>query len=161
METETNTFASETEGNTLAQELLYAFGRFRRTHGQQTPAAGLTRSEFMVLGCIRRGGMPEDSGIRVSEISNLLQLAPPTITQQIQELETRGLVEKHSDPDDRRAVLVRLTAKGDQAVQAAWEAMLDSFNGLVIYLGEEDSLVLVKLMDKVATYFQEVREANP
>ena len=161
METETNMPAVETESNTLAQELLYTFGRFRRLHGQQSPVAGLTRSEFMALACIRRGGMPEESGVRVSEISNLLQLAPPTITQQIQELETRGLVEKHSDPDDRRAVRVRLTTKGDQAVQTAWSAMLASFNGLVIYLGEEDSLVLVKLMDKVATYFQEVREANP
>src|SRR5690349_3595140 len=151
----------ETETDTLAQELLYTFGRFRRAQGQQTPVAGLTRSEFMVLACIRRGGMPEGSGIRVSEISNLLQLAPPTVTQQIQELETRGLVEKHSDPDDRRAVLVRLTTKGDQTICTAWEAMLASLNGLVIYLGEEDSLVLVKLMDKVATYFQEMREANP
>src|SRR5258708_30139485 len=97
--------AMETPETLVAQTLLHAFLRFRRLSWRQSPVAGLTPSEIMVLACIKRAVPPEGAGLRVSEISSLLQVTAPTMTQHLNELEIHGLVAKHTAPAHRRAVL--------------------------------------------------------
>ena len=48
-----------------------------------------------------------------------------TMTNRIDRLEARGLVDRRSDPDDRRGVLVRLTDDGRQRVDAALSDLLE------------------------------------
>jgi len=141
-----------------AHKLMQAFGRLRRLNWRHGPVAGLTPGEMLVLSCIKRATPPEGGGLRVSEIGNLLHVAAPTITQQLNDLETRGLVEKQSDPDDRRAVRITLTRKGDEAVCTALVAFSASVSGLVAYLGEDDSNQLADLLSKAFTYFDELSE---
>jgi len=146
--------------NSVAQQLLEAFVRFRRVHWRQSPIAGLTHSELLVLVCIK-SAVPVEAGLRVSEISSLLKVAAPTITQQLNNLAAQGLVEKHRDPADRRAVRIRLTGQGECAMQAAAEAFSASITGLVGYLGAAKSRQLAELLGQVFTYFQEVRAGTP
>jgi DNA-binding MarR family transcriptional regulator len=148
----------EVPTNPTAHRLMQAFALFRRLNWRQSPMAGLTPGEMMVLSCIKRAAPPEGGGLRVSEIGNLLRVAAPTITQQLNDMETRGYVEKQSDPDDRRAVRITLTRKGAETVGAAWAAFSASFTGLVDYLGEEDSTQLAELLTKAFAYFDEVSE---
>src|SRR5206468_1039443 len=94
---------------------------------------------MMVLFAIK-GAIPADgSGLRVSEISSLLEVAAPTMTQQLNDLETRGFVVRRGDPADRRAVRITLTGKGLEALKSAHDAFLASYTGLVEYLGDDDS----------------------
>jgi DNA-binding MarR family transcriptional regulator len=145
----------ENSTNPVAQRLLESFVRFRRLHWAHSPVHELTHSEVMVLSIIRKHGEAAADGIRVSDISNVLRVASPTITQQINSLEARGYVERRMDKEDRRAVRVLLTEKGEAAVKIAWDSFLDSFNGLAEYLGEEDSDELARLLAKVFQYFKE------
>jgi len=141
---------------------MESFARFRRlSNWHQRPVAGVTRSEIMILHCIRELALPDDLGPKISELSGLLNVAAPTITQQINALEAAGLVEKNSDPTDRRAVRIRLTAHGATTLQAGHAAILASFEGLVAYLGEEESDHLANLLGKMALYFSEIRGATP
>lgn len=96
----------------------------------------------------------------MSEISKHLQVTSPTATQLINELEGKGLVERQVDPTDRRAVLIRLTKQGEAVQQEAEDAFLSSFQGLVAYLGEEESLQLSKLLSKATRYFHEQKNGN-
>ena len=106
----------------------------------------------------KRATESEEAGIKVSEIGNLLNVASPTVTQQIKSLETHGFVERNIDKEDRRAVRVTLTDSGLCVVQVASDNYLASVNGLVEYLGEEDSKRLADLLQRVFFYFS---EANP
>lgn len=144
----------------MSQQLLEAFGQFRRLHWRPNPIAGLTHSELMVLVCIK-GALPVEAGLRVSEISSLLRVAAPTITQQLNNLAARGLVEKHSDPADRRAVRIRVTTAGEETMKAAADAFAASITGLVGYLGEAKSQELAELLGQVFLYFQAVRAGTP
>src|SRR4051812_43895152 len=145
---------------TAAGKLQEAFARFRRLHRRVNPVAGLAPSEIGVLMCIKREVPHDGTGIKVSDISNLLNVASPSITQQINSLETHGLVERRMDKEDRRVVRVTLTDKGECLVDKASEAYMSAFNGLVEYLGEEESEHLAKLLSRVVTYFEEVNGAN-
>ncbi len=114
----------------------------------------------MVLVCIK-SAVTVEAGLRVSEISSLLKVAAPTVTQQLNSLAAHGLVEKHSDPEDRRAVRIRLTAEGESAMKAAADAFSTVITGLVSYLGAAKSQQLAALLGEVFTYFEDVRAGTP
>ncbi|HHX39310.1 MAG TPA: MarR family transcriptional regulator [Armatimonadetes bacterium] len=62
------------------------------------------------LECLRLIGILDSPSM--SELSTELQLSPSTVTGLVDALVQRGKVERVADPDDRRVVRARLTAKG-------------------------------------------------
>src|SRR5580765_6241646 len=55
----------------------------------------------------------EDRGeARISDLAALDNCSQPTMTTQVRRLEDVGLVSRTVDPDDARAVLIRITPKG-------------------------------------------------
>jgi len=50
--------------------------------------------------------------MRLSELSDRLQIAPRTATEVVDALQARDLVRRRADPADRRAILVELTERG-------------------------------------------------
>src|SRR6478736_9393925 len=59
------------------------------------------------------------AGARVGEIARNLGVKVPSATEQIIKLERAGLVRREADPEDSRAVRVRLTPEGHAAVESA------------------------------------------
>jgi DNA-binding MarR family transcriptional regulator len=141
------------ERSKAAQELMEAFSRFSRLHWHQNPGVGLRPREIMVLHWIRRMTGAEAAGITVSELSGILGVTSPTVTQLLNGLEADGFVARTTDENDRRAVRIKLTDKGESAISKALDGLFASFAGLVEYLGEEDSHQLAGLLSRVFTYF--------
>ena len=56
------------------------------------------------------------------------------MTNRVDRLAARGYVERYPDPEDRRGVIVRLTAEGKTAVDAAFEALLEAEKSLLAEL---------------------------
>lgn len=142
------------------RRLVQAFVQFRRLHWQHRPVGGVTRSDALVLVFLHRAGTLTGRGLKISEISAEMRVAAPTMTQQLQSLEKQGLIEKTTDPADRRAVRVRLTAQGEAMIYHLREGFVESLAGLSAYLGEADSLHLAQLLERVFTYFDSLRD-NP
>jgi|GEM_PF-501969 len=143
--------------NPTARRLFNAFMQFGRAgwHQHQQTVAGCKPSEVRVLFCVKKGRSPDIPEMKVSEISKLLHVTSPTITQLIKGLETDGLIERNIDPHDRRAVGIKLTEKGETVTQQAAEVFATSLNGLIEYLGEEQSNQLAELLLKVTRYYDE------
>ena len=141
--------------NATARKLLQALDQFHRVkwHEQQT-FAGCKPSEIRVLFCIKNGAKA-GAPMKVSEISKQMHVTSPTITQLLNSLEPNGLVERQIDPEDRRSVGIRLTEKGELVTEQAWEGFLTALQGLIDYLGEEDSEQLSNLLFKVLHYIEE------
>ncbi len=137
------------------QRLLGALLQLKRLGWQQRVVAGCRPSEIRVLFCVREGTNADLPEMKVSEISRQLGVTSPTITQLLKSLEAHGLVERNIDAIDRRAVGVKLTAKGALTAQQAADAFFSSIKGLVAYLGEEQSDQLAELLSKVFRYFSE------
>lgn len=136
-----------------AQKLINTFMQFRKTGWHTKKIAGFNPSEYKLMAVIRQG-MSEGNGVmKVSEISQKLHVTPPTVTQLINVLEKDGFVERTIDPDDRRAVKIKLTEKGLEVTEQARKAFREKFLGLIDHLGEEDSLKLAELLTKVNKYF--------
>ena len=143
-----------------ARKLLDVLVRFRRHGWQQAPLGGLTRGEVGTLFHIWKAGEEDEAGAKVSDISTLMNVAPPSVTQQLNGLEKQGYIERKMDSEDRRVVRVSLTSKGQIMLKEASDDFLTSITGLVNYLGEQDSLVLADLLVRVSDYFQGPGQAN-
>lgn len=86
-----------------------------------------------------------------------------TLTRQIDRLESLGLVERKSDPNDRRAILVQLTSRGHEVVDDV--VLRQSTNQKVIEgLNKAQLKTLNLLLRKLLLMFEEqttLRSARP
>jgi DNA-binding MarR family transcriptional regulator len=75
---------------------------------------------------------------RLTELAAVEGVAQPSMTSLVTGLEKAGLVERRTDPNDGRVVLVTLTDAGRSRLQARREAGAEWFTKLVGELSQED-----------------------
>src|SRR6185369_6034995 len=91
---------------TLGADLLAVVARINRLATQRVRMP-LGFAQARLLSTI------EDQGAtRISDLAALDHCSQPTMTNQVRRLEDAGLVSRTVDPDDARAVLIRITPKG-------------------------------------------------
>jgi DNA-binding MarR family transcriptional regulator len=144
----------------MAQKLFNSFDRFSKLNWNQSPIPELKRSEVFTLFSIKRAIDEKNSKIKVSDISKMLDVAPPTVTQLITGLEKNGYVERKLNREDRRAVIIELTEKGDEAINKAFNEFFKYFQGLVECLGCDKSNELAELLNMVFNYFNNLNTDN-
>src|SRR5215210_5488066 len=83
-------------------------------------AHGLETWEFDVLAALRRAGRPNQ--LSPGQLLRETMVTSGTMTNRVDRLAARGLVERYPDPDDRRGVIVRLTPEGRTCVDGAFGA---------------------------------------
>lgn len=105
---------------------------------------GIEQWEFDVLAALRRTGEPYE--LSPGRLLRATLVTSGTMTNRVDRLSARGYVERYADPDDRRGVIVRLTAEGKQAVDAAFTALLEAEHALLEDLPERDRLKLAALL---------------
>lgn len=79
----------------------------------------------------------QDGSIAVSELATLLYNSPQAVSRGLRILEQDGLVERCTDPADRRKTTVRLTPQGKQAHDACEAAMQTYGAAVAARLGQE------------------------
>ena len=107
-------------------------------------AHGIESWEFDVLAALRRAGDPYE--LSPGRLLRETLVTSGTMTNRVDRLAGRGLVERHPDPSDRRGVLVRLTPAGKDAVDGAFAALLDAERALLVGLSEGDRSTLAGLL---------------
>ena len=107
--------------------------------------------EFDVLSALRRSGPPYrlSPGRRLRETL----VTSGTMTNRVDRLASRGLVERLPDPHDRRGVLVRLTQEGKACVDGAFEALLDAERAFLAGLPDKDRSRLAALLRTLLSPF--------
>jgi len=99
-----NWTAVESNAPTLGFLLHEVARLLRRRFEQNARDSGLTRSQWQVLAYLAN-----NEGINQSGLADLLEIEPITLGRIIDKLQTRGLIERHPDPFDRRVWLLHLT----------------------------------------------------
>jgi DNA-binding MarR family transcriptional regulator len=107
-------------------------------------AGDVEQWEFDVLSALRRAGSP----YRLSPKALLQQtlVSSGAMTNRIDRLVARGLVERRTDPDDGRGVLVQLTGDGGRVVDDAIERLVGAERELLGDLDDDDRRRLASLL---------------
>lgn len=134
----------------IAVELLKSFEDIKRTTMRtRTVNSNHKQSELVLLMCLYKSNEP----MSISDISKLLQVKMPTITQQVNYLVENGLVEKKVDGTDRRSVQIILTELGTEKSKEIAKNFINHYLDLIEFIGVEDSEQLLRIMKKVNKYY--------
>ena len=103
--------------------------------------------EFDVLAALRRAGKPYQ--LTPGALLRQTMVTSGTMTNRVDRLAHRGLVERSPDPSDRRGVRVRLTSAGRRTVDGAFETLLASERELLADLSPDDRRTLAGLLKQL------------
>jgi DNA-binding MarR family transcriptional regulator len=87
--------------------LRAVIGKLARQFNALARGSGLTPSQLSALGVIARRGP-----LRLSELAEIESVNPTMLSRVVAALDDAGLVRRRTDPDDRRAGLLEVTASG-------------------------------------------------
>jgi len=105
-------------------------------------AYALETWEFDVLAALRRAGPPYQ--LSPGQLLRETMVTSGTMTNRVDRLAARGLVARENHPEDRRGVLVTLTASGKDTVDAALSDLLRAEQDILSRLSttEQDRLAV-------------------
>lgn len=92
-----------------------------------------------------------------AELADAAGVTRATMTGLIDTLERDGFVKREPDPDDRRMMSVRLTAKGDRFLNDFLPGYFKAIAGLMTPLSESERKTLVRLLGKVQQHVATLR----
>ncbi|WP_270886130.1 MarR family winged helix-turn-helix transcriptional regulator [Pedococcus sp. 5OH_020] len=108
--------------------------------------------EFDVLSALRRAGAPY--ALSPGQLIRQTLVTSGTMTNRVDRLQHRGLVERSPSLTDRRGVIVRLTASGQQTVDAAMADLLDRERDLLVELSSSDCEELAAMLRRLLSPFE-------
>jgi DNA-binding MarR family transcriptional regulator len=117
-------------------------------HQKHVAELDLTLVQAQVLRVLRRGALP------TGQLAAELRISAPAITQLTDRLARKGLIERRPAVDDRRTVLVALSAKGRRLVDQFRKRRADLFSKALAELSEGEQEQIVEALGKVVTLLE-------
>ena len=102
--------------------LSRAYNGFTRAWMEHLRDHGVTMAQWQILAILS-----EYDGARIGQLAEMSATAQAVTSRVVDQMERDGLVERQAVPDDRRAVEVRLTARG----RVTFETLLPEANALM------------------------------
>ncbi|GAB3738329.1 MarR family winged helix-turn-helix transcriptional regulator [Microlunatus parietis] len=138
----------------LDVSVLQVIGRVLRTaeRTEQRLAAalaplGLSYPDFDVINTLRRRNDPD--GTQPRDLARSALITSGAMTARLDRLVAAGLVQRDADPDDRRAIRVRLTRKGERLAARALDAVLAVDAAVLAPLSERQRTVLAATLKRI------------
>ncbi|QRX90579.1 MULTISPECIES: MarR family winged helix-turn-helix transcriptional regulator [Streptomyces] len=111
---------------------------------------GLDVGEFDILSTLQRSGPPY--ALTAGTFLKASMVTSGTITNRVDKMEAKGLVERVRDGEDRRTVKIRLTERGQEVTRAAFTDHLANYARLLADVDRD-------LVEKAAESLRPVLEA--
>jgi DNA-binding MarR family transcriptional regulator len=108
--------------------------------------------EFDVLAALRRAGAPYQ--LSPGRLLKETLVTSGTMTNRVDRLAARGLVQRTPDPHDRRGVLVGLTVAGRVTVDGALDGLLAREQALLAGLDAAEQSTLARLLRTLVVPFE-------
>lgn len=86
---------------------------------------------------------------RSCDIGKELRVAAPTATGIVDRLEAAGYVSRVSDQEDRRAVVIELTAEGRKIAQKLRAVMIERWTEIMSKIPHEDAEKYLEILQKI------------
>ena len=132
--------------------MLNDVARLLRTHADQKAAQfDMTRAQWAVLARLDRC-----QGLKQTELAEMLDLQPITLTRLLDRLCDNGLIERRADPDDRRAKRLYLTPAARPLLERLSDLGEELMGSALAGLAQEDIALIVS---KLAVVKENLRRA--
>jgi len=96
-------------------EFRYQIRRFLRASEQIAREYGLNPQQYQLMLALK--GLPDDHAATIGELAERLQIQHHSTVELADRLSAKNLVRRKRDSEDRRQVLLELTAKGEKTLR--------------------------------------------
>jgi DNA-binding MarR family transcriptional regulator len=117
---------------------------FRRAFDARAREIGVTRPQWRVL-----VNLHQHPGVNQGGLAELLDVEPITVCRMVDRMQEADLVERRSDPADRRSWRLHLTAKGHGLLEQLRPLAADMMDAAVIGLSDEDIGRVKSALDRI------------
>lgn len=136
------------------QDTVIALRRVaRRAARRNLPELPSSESELLSL-------VEEMKGIGVNEAARLMQVSPNTVSTLIRSLTRRGLLERLSDPTDRRAALLHVTGAGAARIRRIRKQRAEAMTTAMDALEPADRETLTRAVPAMKKLLGELERRN-
>ena len=137
---------ADASGTHLWLVLMKAHRALQRVAIRSIEASEAGLSDFAVMEMLlHKGPQP------VNEIGRRIELTSGAITTAVDRLESRGLVTREAHPGDRRARVVRLTARGEEQAAKVFACHKTAMDFAASGLSKTERTTLIALLKKLGT----------
>jgi DNA-binding MarR family transcriptional regulator len=134
----------------LVKAINAVLPRLHRTmRNAVTRAEGENRLTMPQLRCLQAVAA-EPGPALTTQLARQLQVTAPTVTNMIDGLVERGLVERQPDPDNRRQVLLTITVAGRDVMRRYEGVMANRLRDLIVHLDQNQKSRLLLAMEDAA-----------
>ena len=93
----------------------------------------------------------EKKDVRISDLSDVMNLPRPGVTRTVKEMETKGYLQKLTSPDDGRVTYISITEKGEMLSRKYDQ---DYFSSLAPYLSEISEEEADNMIRTIGKFYQ-------
>jgi MarR family 2-MHQ and catechol resistance regulon transcriptional repressor len=137
--------------------LLWKASRAVEDHSTRSIARfDMGTTDFGVLEALLHKGP-----LTVTQIRQKVLLTSGSMTTAVDRLETRGLVERHDDANDRRARVIHLTPAGRKLIAHAFTEHRDHLEAALAGFSREDRAQLLPLLRRLGRAAEDFHAASP
>ncbi|MBL7252360.1 MarR family winged helix-turn-helix transcriptional regulator [Alloalcanivorax sp. C16-2] len=116
----------------------------RREFDRRARAQGLTRARWQVL-----WNLSLREGIHQAALAEIMDVAPISLTRQLERLEEEGLVERRVDQTDRRRLRLYLTDQAAPALESLRELAMGVRHQALAGIEADDIDILVRVLGRM------------
>jgi len=96
----------------------------------------------------------KDKQVSMTDIAEYFHIELPSATSLLNILYDQKLVERHTDENDRRLVIIVLTIKGKKLLEQAMHVRRNKFEKILSYLSGKEKLELLNIFKKLDSRLQ-------
>ena len=139
----------------LFRRLLDILDEFRRESIKAINAPskkklyGLTVRQGSAISQLRLMLEDEPMGIALKDLASRMQMTVPATSIMVDALVTRGYMERTPNPNDRRAVCIKLTDKGNELFNDIYARFHDEIDRRAEVLTEEELEAFSRIVEKL------------
>jgi DNA-binding MarR family transcriptional regulator len=132
-------------GKRILEELSRLIRQLSRISGGPDDGPAMTATQRLALFEL------VDSGpLRLNDLAQRMGTSAPTSSRAVDALDELGLVERHPDPTDRRAITIKLTDSGRRSVEERKARVYAAFRPAAAALSPADREQLAQLLARLA-----------
>jgi DNA-binding MarR family transcriptional regulator len=125
----------------------------------------LPHGEFLMLKVIKRfadseNSAPDCAGVKMTLLSECLGITKSAVSQVMNSLEQKSLIERTMADNDRRIIYVKLTENGEKVLEKTREICWSRINEVIERLGDEDSFELNRILIKLYGILKDLKSKN-
>ena len=132
-------------GQRILEELSRLIRQLSRISGGPDDGPAMTATQRLALFDLVEGGP-----LRLNDLAQRMGTSAPTASRAVDALDELGLVERHPDPTDRRAITIELTDDGRRSVEERKARVYAAFRPAAAALSPADREQLAELLARLA-----------